>query len=118
MQSVVALFWDRYCFSILLYYICINFKYFRTYFHLLPNGRGTHIFQILIFLSFLWKYVIYYNRYFGITQLFVWDCQNPGIISTLDVEWASFVNPVALYLLYYTMILETKVLLKPQVSFK
>ncbi|XP_026466082.1 piezo-type mechanosensitive ion channel component 2-like, partial [Ctenocephalides felis] len=55
-----------------------------------------------------------WTRYFGITQLFTWNCQNPRIITILDVEWASFVNPVALYLLYYTMILETKVLLKPQ----
>lgn len=35
----------------------------------------------------------------------------------LDLEWATYVNPLALLWLYYVLALESKFLLKPQVSF-
>ncbi|KAJ8911750.1 hypothetical protein NQ315_003650 [Exocentrus adspersus] len=55
--------------------------------------------------------------YFGLTQLITISPNSPkdprNLVYT-DEEWASYINPIALYLLYYIVVLETKGLLKPE----
>ncbi|XP_018574920.1 piezo-type mechanosensitive ion channel component isoform X3 [Anoplophora glabripennis] len=57
-----------------------------------------------------------YARYFGLTQLITVSLDSsddPRNFLFTDEEWASFVNPLALYLLYYMLVLEVKGLLQP-----
>lgn len=59
-----------------------------------------------------------YARYFGLTPIFSVNCTgDPRIFNWEQEEWATYVNPIALFLLYYVLALESKFLLKPQVSF-
>lgn len=60
-----------------------------------------------------------YARYFGLTQLITVSSNSsndPRNLIHTDEEWASFVNPMALYLLYYILVLEVKGLLQPEES--
>ncbi|CAH0558079.1 unnamed protein product [Brassicogethes aeneus] len=55
-----------------------------------------------------------YARYFGLTPLFSVDCEDdPRNFIFAHVEWASYLNPVVLYILFYFLILLSKGLLKP-----
>lgn len=57
-----------------------------------------------------------YSRYFGLTKIFETNCDNPTELVVKDVEWATFVNPLALIWLYYIVTMESKQLFKPQVQ--
>ncbi|XP_048520923.1 piezo-type mechanosensitive ion channel component isoform X7 [Dendroctonus ponderosae] len=57
-------------------------------------------------------------RYFGLTPLRVSSCDNatsedPRTFTFVDTEWASYINPFALYWLFYILALESKALLQP-----
>jgi hypothetical protein len=56
-----------------------------------------------------------YARYFGLTPVFSVNCtDDPRTFILSDDEWATYVNPIALFVLYYVLALESKFLLKPQ----
>ncbi|XP_063932118.1 piezo-type mechanosensitive ion channel component isoform X3 [Zophobas morio] len=56
-----------------------------------------------------------YARYFGLTPIFSVNCTgDPRTFILEDAEWATYVNPIALFVLYYVLALESKFLLKPQ----
>jgi uncharacterized membrane protein (DUF485 family) len=58
-----------------------------------------------------------YARYFGLTPVFSVNCtDDPRTFILSDDEWATYVNPIALFVLYYVLALESKFLLKPQVN--
>lgn len=44
------------------------------------------------------------------------DDNDPRNFTFVDAEWASYVNPIILYILFYLLVLEAKELLKPEVS--
>ncbi|XP_076270340.1 piezo type mechanosensitive ion channel component isoform X9 [Rhynchophorus ferrugineus] len=55
-------------------------------------------------------------RYFGLTPLRTSSCNNtddPRTFNFEKAEWASYVNPFALYWLFYILVLESKALLQP-----
>ncbi|XP_066250610.1 piezo-type mechanosensitive ion channel component isoform X3 [Euwallacea similis] len=58
-------------------------------------------------------------RYFGLTPLRVSSCDNstnttdPRTFNFEEAEWASYVNPFALYWLFYILVLESQALLQP-----
>ncbi|XP_060518446.1 piezo-type mechanosensitive ion channel component [Cylas formicarius] len=57
-----------------------------------------------------------YARYFGLTPLRVSSCEDgadPRTFSFEMAEWASYVNPFALYWLFYLSVLVVKELLRP-----
>ncbi|CAH1971747.1 unnamed protein product [Acanthoscelides obtectus] len=43
---------------------------------------------------------------------------DPRVFVYSDLEWAAFVNPIAIYMLFYLLILEAKELLKPELQKK
>ncbi|XP_015835795.1 piezo-type mechanosensitive ion channel component isoform X15 [Tribolium castaneum] len=56
-----------------------------------------------------------YARYFGLTPIFWSNCtDDPRTFNWEQEEWATYANPIALFLLYYVLALESKFLLKPQ----
>ncbi|XP_076270334.1 piezo type mechanosensitive ion channel component isoform X3 [Rhynchophorus ferrugineus] len=58
-------------------------------------------------------------RYFGLTPLRTSSCNNtddPRTFNFEKAEWASYVNPFALYWLFYILVLESKALLQPDAS--
>lgn len=60
-------------------------------------------------------------RYFGLTPLRISSCDNatsedPRTFTFVDTEWASYINPFALYWLFYILALESRALLQPDVS--
>ncbi|XP_044268088.1 piezo-type mechanosensitive ion channel component-like isoform X7 [Tribolium madens] len=56
-----------------------------------------------------------YARYFGLTPIFRTNCtEDPRTFLWEQEEWATYANPIALFLLYYVLVLESKFLLKPQ----
>ncbi|KAJ8961208.1 hypothetical protein NQ318_008891 [Aromia moschata] len=57
-----------------------------------------------------------YARYFGLRPLVLYNSTEDDTRRFIyaDEEWASYVNPIALYLLYYLLALESKGLLKPE----
>lgn len=58
-----------------------------------------------------------YSRYFAMTQFYKVNCtEDPRVFEWIRDEWATYVNPLAIFLLYYVLALESKFLLKPQVS--
>ncbi|XP_015835793.1 piezo-type mechanosensitive ion channel component isoform X11 [Tribolium castaneum] len=57
-----------------------------------------------------------YARYFGLTPIFWSNCtDDPRTFNWEQEEWATYANPIALFLLYYVLALESKFLLKPQI---
>lgn len=65
--------------------------------------------------------LVFVRRYFGLTPLRVSLCgftneTDPRTFNFEKAEWASYVNPFALYWLFYLLILESKALLNPEVS--
>lgn len=54
-------------------------------------------------------------RYFGLTKFYVTDASDHRKFDWVTMEWASYVNPLALLWLYYVLVLEARFLLKPQV---
>lgn len=73
-----------------------------------------YLYQMQYFQELLPKDNIY-ARYFGLTPLLSVDCkEDPRTFSWVPSEWATYVNPVALYLLYYICGLESTGLLKPE----
>ncbi|CAH1133196.1 unnamed protein product [Ceutorhynchus assimilis] len=62
-------------------------------------------------------------RYFGLTPLRVSSCNNseeidPRTFNFERTEWASYVNPFALYWLFYILVLESKALLQPEEPYR
>lgn len=57
-----------------------------------------------------------FDRYFGLTPIYNVDPEDARHFVFVDLEWASYVNPLALLWLYYILALESKFLLKPQVT--
>ncbi|KAF2898574.1 hypothetical protein ILUMI_07602 [Ignelater luminosus] len=55
-----------------------------------------------------------YARYFGLTPLMRVQCNDPRNFLWVEDEWASYLNPFALILLYYIIAAESKLLLMPQ----
>ncbi|XP_050309997.1 piezo-type mechanosensitive ion channel component isoform X2 [Anthonomus grandis grandis] len=58
-------------------------------------------------------------RYFGLTPLRVSYCDitnetDPRTFNFEKTEWASYINPFALYWLFYILVLESKALLQPE----
>lgn len=54
-------------------------------------------------------------RYFGLTKFYIRDDSDPRTFDWVKMEWASYVNPLALLWLYYVLVTEARFLLKPQV---
>lgn len=59
-----------------------------------------------------------FYRYFGLTRFYEFNSVDPREFDWIPMEWASYVNPLALLWLYYVLVVEARFLLKPQVVIK